>query len=65
LRKRVKSDQPEVAGNAAYLIAQHGSENDQKVLEARLERWQPEWGSRKLEADSNQQGRIESNWWVA
>jgi len=59
LRKRVESDEPEVASTSAYLISKYGSESDEKVLEARLERWQKEWGSRKLEADSNQQGRIE------
>lgn len=60
LRKRVESDQPEVASTTAYLIAKYGDASDRKVLEARLERWRKEWGARQLEADANQQGRIES-----
>jgi hypothetical protein len=59
LRKRVESDQPEVASTTAYLMAKYGDAGDRKILEARLERWRKEWGSRQLEADANQQGRIE------
>jgi hypothetical protein len=59
LRKRVESDQPEVASTTAYLMAKYGDAADRKILEARLERWRKEWGSRQLEADANQQGRIE------
>ena len=60
LRKRVESDQPEVASTTAYVMAKYGNAGDRKVLEARLERWRKEWSARQLEADSNQQGRIES-----
>jgi hypothetical protein len=60
LRKRVESDQPEVASTTAYLLAKYGDAGDRKILEARLERWRKEWGARQLEADTNQQGRIES-----
>ena len=60
LRKRVESDQPEVASTTAYLMAKYGDADDRKILEARLERWRKEWGARQLEADTNQQGRIES-----
>ena len=59
LRKRVESDQPEVASTTAYLMAKYGDAGDRKILEARLERWRKEWGARQLEADTNQQGRIE------
>jgi hypothetical protein len=59
LRKRVESDQPEVASTTAYLLAKYGDAGDRKILEARLERWRKEWGARQLEADTNQQGRIE------
>ena len=60
LRKRVESDEPEVASTTAYLMGKYGDADDRKVLEARLERWRKEWGPRQLEADANQQGRIEA-----
>ena len=47
------------ASNAAYLIGLHGSADDKQVLEARLKRWQEEWRNRVVEADDQQQGRIE------
>jgi hypothetical protein len=59
LRKRVESDQPEVASTTAYLLAKYGDAGDRKILEARLDRWRKEWGDRQIEADANQQGRIE------
>jgi len=60
LRKRVESDQPDIASTTAYLMSKYGDASDRKILEARLERWRKEWGARQLEADANQQGRIES-----
>jgi hypothetical protein len=60
LRTRVESDQPQVASTTAYLIATYGSESDQKILEARLERWRKDWSDRVAEADNNMQGRVES-----
>jgi hypothetical protein len=60
LRKRVESDEPEVASTTAYLMGKYGDAGDRKVLETRLERWRKEWGARQLEADANQQGRIEA-----
>lgn len=60
LRKRLESDEHEIASMAAYLISLHGAPDDQKVLEQRLQRWQRDWGTRIVEADSNLQGRIES-----
>jgi len=60
LRKRLESDEQEIASMAAYLISLHGAPDDQKVLAQRLQRWQRDWGSRIVEADSNLQGRIES-----
>jgi hypothetical protein len=59
LRKRLESDQPEIASHAAYLMAKYGDAGDRKILEARLERWRKDWGSRQPEADTNQQGQIE------
>jgi hypothetical protein len=45
--------------HAAYLLGLHGSPDDQNVLEARLRRWQEEWGNLMAEADEQHQGRIE------
>jgi hypothetical protein len=60
LRKRLESDEPEMVSTAAYVMGKYGDAGDQKILEARLERWRKEWEARQLEADMNQQGRIES-----
>jgi hypothetical protein len=59
LRTQLESDVPEIASNSAYLISKYGSESDEKVLEARLERWRKDWDSRVAEADASLQGRIE------
>jgi hypothetical protein len=59
LRKRLQSADPQAAGLAAYLLSLHGAPGDQKVIEARLQRWREEWGERKTEADSNLQGTVE------
>jgi hypothetical protein len=59
LRERLESANPLAAGLAAYLISLHGSAADQKVIEARLERWRKEWSDRSVEADSNLQGTVE------
>jgi len=59
LKKRLESDAPQVASTTAYLISLHGPESDQKVLEARLERWRKEWANRSVEAETNLQGTIE------
>jgi hypothetical protein len=56
----LESDDQEVATTAAYLISLHGSANDQKVLEARLERWRRDWSDRVVEAEKNLQSRLES-----
>lgn len=59
LRKRLDSDEPSVASTAAYLISLHGPTANQKVLEARLERWKQRWSERSAEANTNSQGRVE------
>jgi len=59
VKKRLATDDLSWAGTAAYLIGLHGSADDKQVLEARLKRWQEEWGNRVAEADAQQQGRIE------
>ena len=59
LRKRLESEAPQVASTTAYLLALHGPESDQKVLEARLERWRKEWANRSVEAETNLQGTVE------
>ena len=59
LKKRLESDDPRVVSTAAYLISLHGPANDEKVIEARLERWLEEWRNRSAEADGNLQGTAE------
>ena len=59
VKKHLMTDDRSWASNAAYLIGLHGSVDDKEVLEARLKRWQDEWGNRVVEADEQQQGRIE------
>jgi hypothetical protein len=55
----LESDQPQAVSTAAYLISLHGPADDQKVIEARLERWLKEWRHRPAEADANSQGMAE------
>ena len=59
VKKLLATDDRSWASNAAYLIGLYGSADDKEVLEARLKRWQEEWGNRVVEADDQQQGRIE------
>jgi hypothetical protein len=59
VKKLLATDDLMQASTAAYLIGLHGSPDDQKVLEARLKRWQENWGNRVAEADEQHQGRIE------
>lgn len=59
VRKQLESDIPQLASDAAYVMSLHGSEKDQAVIEARLERWRKDWSARQIEADANQQGMIE------
>lgn len=60
VKRLLATDDLSKASTAAYLIGLHGSPDDQKVLEARLKRWQDDWGNRVAEADEQNQGRIES-----
>ena len=59
LKKILQTDDPSMASHAAYLIGKHGSPGDEKLLEARLKRWQEQWRDRILEADAQHQGQIE------
>jgi hypothetical protein len=59
LRKRLESNDPHTAGTAAYLISLHGPAEDQKIIEARLERWKKDWGGRPAEAETNLQFTVE------
>jgi hypothetical protein len=59
LKKLLEMDDTSVARHAAYLIGRNGLPGDEKVLEARLKRWQEEWRDRVVEADSRNQGQIE------
>lgn len=49
--KRLASDDPDIAGEAAYLISQHGSETDRSKIESRLKQWQSIWNKRLKELD--------------
>ncbi len=53
LRKRLDSDEPEAVRTAAYLISLHGPASDEKVIEARLDRWLKEWGNRGIELQND------------
>ena len=59
LKKLMENDDPALASHAAYLIGVHGSEGDERLLEARLKRWREEWGERVEQADAQQQGQVE------
>lgn len=59
LKKLIENDDPALASHAAYLIGVHGSEGDERLLEARLKRWREEWGERVEQADAQQQGQVE------
>jgi len=60
VKKLLATDDRSYASTAAYLLGLHGSADDKEVLEARLKRWQEQWGNRVVEADDQQQGRIET-----
>jgi hypothetical protein len=59
IKKRLESDIPEYASNAAYLLGKYGPVADEKVLVARLERWRNDWKERVAETEANHQGMIE------
>ena len=57
LKKLLESDDYSHVSHAAYLIGREGAAGDERVLEARLKRWQEEWGNRVAEADAQHQGK--------
>jgi len=59
LKKLMERDDAPIASHAAYLIGVHGSAGAEKLLEARLKRWQEQWRDRVAEADAQLQGQIE------
>jgi hypothetical protein len=59
VKKIVETDDASLASHAAYLLGRHGSPGDEKLLEARLKRWQEQWRDRVAQADSERQGQIE------
>lgn len=59
LKKFVQTDDAPMASHAAYLIGKHGSPGDEKLLEARLKRWQEQWRDRIADADAQHLGQIE------
>jgi hypothetical protein len=52
LRRRLEGEDPEAAGTAAYIISQRGTEEDEPIVEARLERWRKRWAPRAAELDA-------------
>jgi len=52
LRRRLEGDEPGAAGSAAYVMSQYGVEDDEELLEARLERWRKEWGGHAAELNA-------------
>ena len=52
LLRRLEGDSAMVAGTAAYIMSQHGTEADEKAIAARLERWLREWGGRGIELEA-------------
>jgi len=59
LRKRLESDEPRAVSTTAWLMSKYGPAGDQQAIEARLERWRKDWGSRAAEAQTNLQGTAE------
>ena len=59
LKKLMETDNYPLASTAAYLVGVHGSAGDEKLLEARLQRFREQWRERAAEADAQQQGQIE------
>ena len=59
LRKRLESDDPRAVSTTAWLMSKYGPAGDQQAIEARLERWRKDWGSRAAEAQTNLQGTAE------
>lgn len=65
LKKRLESDDPRAVSTTAWLMSKYGPAGDQQAIEARLERWRKEWGSRAAEAQTNLQGTAEREMIVA
>jgi len=59
IKKRLESDEPQIASNAAYLIGKHGVAGDEQVLFKRLALWRSVWRDRLSEAEATHQGMIE------
>lgn len=59
LKKLLETGDAVMASHAAYLIGVHGSAGDEKLLEARLKRWQDEWRDRVAQADAQHEGQVE------
>src|SRR5258708_685624 len=59
LRKRREGDDPRAGSTAAWLRSKCGPAGEQQAIEARLERWRKDWGSRAAEAQTNLQGTAE------
>ena len=59
LKKLLETDDVALVSHVAYLIGRQGRAGDDKILEARLNRWREQWRDRIAEADAQRQGQIE------
>ena len=59
LRTRLDGDEPRAVSTSAWLISKYGPPGDERIIEARLERWRRDWGPRATEAQNNLQGAAE------
>lgn len=52
LQKRLESDEPEIAGNAAYHLSKHESKENKLLIEKRYNRWLMKWSKRQSELEN-------------
>jgi hypothetical protein len=52
LRKRLESDESDVASTASYYLSKYGGKENKKLIETRHNRWLKEWGERDQELDN-------------
>jgi hypothetical protein len=57
LKRRLESDDPNIASLAAYLISKYGEASNEQLLRARLTRWRKEWSRRIAEIDDENSDR--------
>lgn len=52
LRKRLESDDSEVAGTAAYYLSKYSAKENRSLIEKRLNRWLAKWSGRSAELEN-------------